>query len=251
MNPRKSLLLLGVPLVLAAVQAHAIPIVGNSYGSFNELGSCDTSGSNANCRIVDSSQGSNTQVQWGSTTSSGDGFYNPSKLTSVDVSFNVDTDSLDPATDGNDVVLARLDWYNNATTYDSELLSFDVDWFLKLEFSQPTGSLDPYAEEEFDLTILNPVNPTGDTMQGLSLANLQGLELNLNGITISDLKYCINGINNCFQNGSWYNPEKNTSKLYITADFKPRSVPEPGTLALFGLGLLGVGFAVRRRGAVK
>jgi hypothetical protein len=44
-------------------------------------------------RIVDSSNGDDTRVEWGSKSSSTN-FYNPSTLTSVDVTFNTSTPAL-------------------------------------------------------------------------------------------------------------------------------------------------------------
>ena len=43
-------------------------------------------------------------------------------------------------------------------------------------------------------------------------------------------------------------PDDNHDDMLIRAVFRPRAVSEPGTLALVGLGLLGLGFARRVRG---
>lgn len=236
-------------MVLAISSAHAIPIVGTSGGAFSNLSSCDNSGSSRNCRIVSTSNGSNTQVQWGSQSSRTD-FQNPSRLTSVDLNINTNTDG-----GGLGVRLARLDWYNSATVrLDNSLDSFGVNWALSLAFTSPSGP-DGAGDELFNLNIRNPINPTGDSTYGLGLADLSSLvsSISLAGVTISNLRYAVvdgaGAGSSSFNNNVWYNSENNWSSLYILADFRTaaNSVPEPATLGLFGLGLLGVGFASRKR----
>ena len=50
-----------------------------------------------------------------------------------------------------------------------------------------------------------------------------------------------------FWDDSGAGPDDNHDDMLIKAVFNPRSVPEPATLGLFGLGLLGTWFAARRR----
>jgi len=64
-------------LAVGSAQA-ALQITGSSGGSFSGLTSCDNSGFSQDCQIVATANGSNTQVQWGSTNSSN--FHNPSTL---------------------------------------------------------------------------------------------------------------------------------------------------------------------------
>ncbi|HEY5806878.1 MAG TPA: PEP-CTERM sorting domain-containing protein [Povalibacter sp.] len=55
-----------------------------------------------------------------------------------------------------------------------------------------------------------------------------------------------------FENLSGITIGKNVDvRAFLTLNTEPTGVPEPGTLALFGLGLLGVGLASRRRTAAK
>jgi hypothetical protein len=153
--------------------------------------------------------------------------------------------TINDVTPANDVILARLDWYNSATWAQGDLDLFGVNWLLTVTFTQPTGSGDT---EEFNLSISNPINPPGDHVTGLT------------GITISDLKYTVvdgsgPGISTLtFNNGagSWYNPENNWASLLITADFtangnstSPVLVAAPGTLLLGG-SLLGLSVWRRR-----
>lgn len=241
--------LIVLPLLLGVVTAHAIPVIGSSGGSFSSLSSCDTTGSDANCRIVSTSNGSSTGLQWGSQ-SRWSSFDDPSRLTSVDLNINFDTD-----TGGLGVAIARLDWYNSATLrLDSSLDSFSARWNLSLAFTAPNGP-DARGSESFDLNIQNPVNPAGDSIYGLGLSDLTGLRnsLSLAGVTISNLRYAVvdgaGSGSSYFNHDMWYNDENNWSSLFILADFTgpSRSVPEPATLGLFGLSLIGVALSSRRR----
>ncbi|WP_207477598.1 choice-of-anchor K domain-containing protein [Arenibaculum pallidiluteum] len=221
------------PVLFAGSMAEAAIVAGTSGGAFSNLSGC-TYGET--CRISDTqANGQNTMVEWGYQ-----GGWFPSAgstLTAVDRTWNV-------ATDANDVILAELVWTNRATSSSITPDDFNVKYTLSINFTQPNAAGDV---EAFSLEILNSINPPGDKLFGLTLADLSNLSFNLNGILVSDLKYSLAGGDPGSLNGqAWFNPEGKTSKMYITADFK--AVPEPATLALLGAGIAGFG-AVRRRKA--
>src|SRR5688572_6393421 len=231
--------------------AQAQNIAGSADGSFSSLSSCDYIGTDRDCRIVSTTNGSATQVQWGSQHSTTD-FLNPSTLTSVDVSFNNST----PTTG---IVLGQLDWYNSATLrLDDSLDSFAVRWTLSANFTEPSGP-DAYGSELFNFTIRNPINPTGDRIYGFELTDLSNFasSMTLDGVALSNFRYQVTdgagaGSSWLSQNW-WYNDEYNNSRLQILADATAITppIPEPETYAMMLAGLTLLGFQVRRKKAKR
>lgn len=75
---------------------------------------------------------------------------------------------------------------------------------------------------------------------------LNKLDINLSSIVLSSSSLVISGV--VSRDAGLFNTSVGYVGLLIaTGTTGGNSVPEPGTLALFGLGLLGVGFASRRR----
>ena len=222
--------------------AMAAPITGSGQATFSSLNSCDNSGSTQDCRIVTTGNGSNTQVQWGSTSDRND-FVNPSTLTAVDVPINV-------AANSTNVTLAKLTWFNSATPdFEGDLGSFTLHYNLTIDLGGGHGD-----SETFDLTITNPTNPPGDVISSFTLGELNALDLTGTGWTINNLHYVADsGTTLCGNNNtSWCNPEGNTGSLYILGNFTQnvQNVPEPLTISLFSAGLAGVA-AMRRRKQIR
>lgn len=80
-------------LGFASSYANAVPVIGTGQGSFSNLASCDYTGGDRDCRIVNTDgNGTNNQVQWGSQHRTTD-FVHPSTLTAVDLVINTNTNA--------------------------------------------------------------------------------------------------------------------------------------------------------------
>ena len=226
-----------LPLLIGALPAAALPVTFSSDGNFATPTHCSAAA--PACKV---DNGGNRLIL--GTNSFFGLFPIPpySTLTAADIA------PVSTTTPKNDFTIGEIDWVNAATTNTDT--SFEDDYTLTLNFSAPAAVS---ASATLNLKILQPTNPPGDKVTQLVMSALGPLNMTFAGLQVSDVKFVLGsaGSGSTFNaaTGLWYNPENNTAKLFITADFT--AVPEPASLAVLGVGVLALGMVGYRRNQIR
>jgi hypothetical protein len=140
---------------------------------------------------------------------------------------------------GTDVHLASLFWQNGDNLLTGTTIN--VNWGVTINLTDPLYN-NNLATNTLNVSLQNGNNP--DT---INLDNLSSLSWSIAGWNVTDFHYMVDNVT---LNGlNWSTIKGQNSTLWIVADFAPdhAPVPEPGTMVLFGAGLLGLAIYGKRR----
>ncbi len=213
-------------LALVAVASQALPVVGSSTGDFvNPVGPGT---------MVVNGVGTN-HFSWGT------GIGGPaSSLDFAGTGFSTETGSV--------FSFGTLDYFNGTIVGNSGADAVDFQVVLALTTPVNTNS---YA---FDFHLLNTTN-TDDPLASADIVELNGA-FSSSSFNYGGVDYTLEFLGFGSIVGSGYTTvnqfhvlenESANAQLLGRITAAPAAVPEPGTLALFGIGFLGLGLAAARR----
>ena len=215
---------------LSAANANAIPIAGSSSASFN-----NPTGPGG---MIVTGVGTSS-FTWGDGSAFGSP---PSALNFSGTTFSTNTETF--------FDIGAVTYFNGTIAAGTQADSVDLQ--LALIFTTPSGISESFT---YLLSLINTPN-TGDPNASADIVQFPSV-LPAQSFTTGGITYSV-GLEVGVVTGSGFSSQTTFSVLesasatatlrgIVTAEGVPQVIPEPATLALFGIGLVGLGLARRRK----